>query len=108
VANWESLLNLFQDDAVAADHKIGAFRRPETLRSSSRLPSQPPEDIGVLAALAQDAEPKVRATAAAALALLVAADRGGPVAAKALQRRLHDPGTSVPLSIGCPENCSDA
>jgi hypothetical protein len=58
-----------------------------------------PEDVGVLAALAQDLELKVRATAAAALAFLVAADRGGPVAASALQRCLHDPGRSVPLSI---------
>lgn len=58
-----------------------------------------PEDIGVLVSLARDPEPSVRATAAAALASLVAADRGGPLAAATLQRCVHDPGMSVALSV---------
>lgn len=58
-----------------------------------------PEGIGVLVTLTSDPEPAVRATAAAALASLVAVDRGGPLAAAALHRCAADPGCSVPISL---------
>jgi hypothetical protein len=58
-----------------------------------------PEGIGVLVALARDPEPAVRATAAAALASLVAVDQGGRLAAAALDRCADDPGCSVPISL---------
>ena len=53
----------------------------------------------MLITFAQDPEPTVRARAAAGLAFLVAAERGGAVATDGLQRCLHDPGTAVPANI---------
>jgi HEAT repeat protein len=58
-----------------------------------------PEDVGVLAALANDDDPGVRASAAAGLASLVAADEGGEMAAEGLEHCLRDPGTRVLANI---------
>ncbi len=57
------------------------------------------EDAGLLSALARDHDPQVRATAAGALARLVAAgeDEGPPSAT--FRACLDDPGRSVPLAI---------
>jgi len=88
VRGLDPLLDLLAGDAV---------HRQSAARAAHRLTR--PEDIGVLITLARDPEPPVRATAAAALASLVATDRGGPLAAAALQRCVHDRGMSVPLSV---------
>jgi HEAT repeat protein len=58
-----------------------------------------PETTGVLVALSQDPESAVRAAAAAGLAFLVAAERGGAIAVDGFQRCLRDPGTAVPASV---------
>jgi hypothetical protein len=58
-----------------------------------------PETTGVLLTLSQDPEPAVRAAAAAGLAFLVAAERGGAIAMNGFQRCLRDPGTAVPASV---------
>jgi hypothetical protein len=58
-----------------------------------------PEDIGALATLAQDSDVSVRATAASALAHLVASDGGTPLAIVVLERCANEPGTTVPGSI---------
>jgi hypothetical protein len=58
-----------------------------------------PEDIGVLATLSRDIDPEVRAATGAALASIVAEQRGGALAANALQRCLDDPGTRTPIHV---------
>jgi hypothetical protein len=57
------------------------------------------QEIGILATLIEDDEVGVRATAAAGLASLVAADRGGALAVNALRRAAREPGVVVPRSI---------
>jgi hypothetical protein len=57
------------------------------------------EDRGILLALAQDAEPRVRAAAAGALASIVAEVGGDAVTLIGLAGCLDDPGTLVPRSV---------
>jgi hypothetical protein len=73
------------------------LHRQSAARAARRLGR--PEDVGVLIALAADPDPAVRATAAAALAHLVATHLDGTIALAALRRCLRDPGTSVAVSI---------
>jgi hypothetical protein len=82
------LLELLAGDA---DHRRWAARLARRLAR--------PEDVGVLVVLARDPEPEVRAAAAAGLAFLVGAGRGGALAVNGLQRCLRDPGTLVAASI---------
>lgn len=58
-----------------------------------------PEGAGVLVTLANDDDPGVRASAAAGLASLVAAEEGGEMAAEGLEHCLRDPGTRVLANI---------
>lgn len=58
-----------------------------------------PEDVGVLATLANDIEPDVRATASAGLASIVAAGHGGAIAHRALLAVTADPGTLTPIAV---------
>jgi hypothetical protein len=90
------------DDNTSADRLLellagDAEKRCWAARLARRLAR--PEDVGVLAALAQDTEPEVRAAAAAGLAFLVRGGVGGPLAVHGLQRCLEDPGTWVAESI---------
>jgi Domain of unknown function (DUF4365) len=57
------------------------------------------EYTGILVALSDDQDVAVRATAAAALAVLVADDAGGPLAATALLHATREPGVLVPKEI---------
>jgi hypothetical protein len=57
------------------------------------------EYTGILVALSDDQDVAVRATAAAALAVLVADDAGGPLAATALLHTAREPGVLVPKEI---------
>jgi len=84
----ERMLDLLTGDARS---------RHSAARLAQRLARS--EDTGILAVLAQDSDPDVRAAAAGGLASLVAADSGGALAATSLQRCLHDPGTHVPRAI---------
>jgi HEAT repeat protein len=58
-----------------------------------------PEDIGTLAALAQDSDVSVRATAARALGFLVARGQGGALVITAAEQCAAEPGTLVPGSL---------
>ena len=58
-----------------------------------------PEDAGLLAVLACDTEPEVRAAAALALTKIVSGQPITPVAEVAFRNALSDPGLTVPLSI---------
>jgi hypothetical protein len=64
---------------------------------AARLARAP--DVGVLAVLAEDRHPAVRAAAAAGLAHLVAANQGGELARSALTRSADDRGVWVPRAI---------
>lgn len=96
-----AVLGALDDDAIAdrlvsllaedTDHRRSAVRVAHRLGRS--------EDVGVLVALSQDPEPRLRADAAAGLAALVATARGGPIALTGLRRRLADPGTWVPINV---------
>ncbi|MEU5867254.1 DUF4365 domain-containing protein [Nonomuraea sp. NPDC047529] len=57
------------------------------------------ETAGILITLASDEHPSVRATAAAQLAYLAGEEIAGPMALRALERCLDDPGVSVPYAI---------
>lgn len=69
-------------------------------RIAGRLCTTPEtETVGILITLASDEHPGVRATAAAQLAYLVGEGIAGPVALRAFERCLDDPGVSVPNAI---------
>ena len=58
-----------------------------------------PVDVGVLAVLAQDSSPFVRAAAAAGVARLVARNEGGELARAVLRGSIADRGLQVPLAV---------
>ena len=58
-----------------------------------------PPDVGILAVLAEDQHPAVRAAAAAGLAHLAASGEGGELARSALSRAVKDGGVWVPQAI---------
>jgi hypothetical protein len=58
-----------------------------------------PETLGLLAALAGDADPEVRAAAAAGLASAVARGGATSLADRALRACIEDPGTAVPMYL---------
>lgn len=75
----------------------GADRRAWAARLAGQRAQ--PEDIGLLAALACDTEPEVRASAAAALTRIMADHPGSPLAEATFLHALQDPGLTVPLTI---------
>ncbi len=90
------------DDQDAADRILDLLagdtdHRQWAARLASRLARV--EDTGVLAVLAQDIEPQVRAAAAAGLSYLVGSAQGGALALAALRRCLEDPGTLVAMAV---------
>lgn len=75
----------------------GSDRRAWAARLAGHRAQQ--EDIGLLAQLACDAEPDVRASAAAALTRIMGDSPENPVAEAAFLHALRDPGLIVPLAI---------
>jgi hypothetical protein len=75
----------------------GADRRAWAARLAGQRAKS--EDVGLLAGLACDTEPEVRASAAAALTRVVANHPGNPLAEAAFHNALQDPGLIVPLVI---------
>lgn len=96
-AHLSSALGDLEDD-VSAEQLVGLLGgNSEDRRWGARIARRMarPEDTGILLVLAQDVESEIRASAAAGLAALVAAGRGGAMAQAGLARCVRDPGVRV-------------